>query len=120
MTKTFKVTSFSLEDGPETDKLLSEARVLAAKDGWTFSEFIRTAIAEYVKRHSPGNPQFDLIHWTEQVPMPETVRIPDPRPSCLHAHVEFVKVSKPRGRWDPAWYANETLERRCVKCGAIS
>ena len=72
--KSFKVTSFSLEDTPEVNDLLKQARVLAARDGWSFSEFVRTAISEYVQRHSPGNPQLILKHWTLGTPMPETLQ----------------------------------------------
>jgi hypothetical protein len=81
--KNFRVTSFSYEPTPEIEAVLKTARQLAAKDGWTFSEFVRNAISEYVQRHAPGNPQVILAHWTRNQPMPETIRErkqPEPDP----------------------------------------
>ena len=48
--------------------------MLALKDGWSLSRLVHEALLEYVKRHSPGNPQLALAHWTELAPMPETLR----------------------------------------------
>jgi hypothetical protein len=122
MAKTFKVTSFSLEESSETETLLKEARMLAAKDGWTFSEFIRTAIAEYVKRHSPGNPQLDLGHWNMELPAPTTLieaRIPL-KPVCRHPNFDLVKIQVKKSKRDPAWFPTERWARKCQDCGSIS
>ncbi len=70
----FIITSFSLPDLDENRNLLKEAKVLAAKDGWSFSQIVKEALGEYVKRHSPGNPQMDVRHWTESMPLPETLK----------------------------------------------
>ena len=71
--KPFINHSFKVSATPENLALLKSARMLAAKDGWSLSRLIRTAMAEYVKRHSPGNPQLILGHWNEGTPLPQTL-----------------------------------------------
>jgi len=68
------ITSFSIDPNEENQSLLKELKMLGVKDGLNFSEILREAIVEYVKRHSPGNPQLILGHWNKEVPMPETIR----------------------------------------------
>ena len=65
--------SFKVQDTPENKALLNQLEDLARKDGWSFSQLVREALLEYARRHSPGNPQLALAHWTEDVKMPETV-----------------------------------------------
>jgi hypothetical protein len=75
--------SFKVSATPENLQLLKDMRMMAAKDGWSVSRLIREALVEYVKRHSPGNPQLALQHWSKNVPMPETMREkakPEPDP----------------------------------------
>src|SRR5689334_6739328 len=49
--------SFKVQATPENQKLLQELQMMAAKDGVSFSEIVRSALTEYHDRHSPGNPQ---------------------------------------------------------------
>lgn len=60
--------AFRIRKTEETGQLLNILHDLAAKDGWTLSQLIRTALIEYAQRHYPGNPQLSLGHWS---PTPE-------------------------------------------------
>ena len=73
MPKGFIRTAVTYEDTPEWQALWKAARMMALKDGWSMSRFIREALTEYVKRHDPGNPQLALIHWQSDTPLPETL-----------------------------------------------
>src|SRR6266699_2290718 len=70
----FLIRSFSISDTPDNRKLLKEAKMMADKDWDSFSELVVASLREYIKRHSPGNPQLILQHWTEDMPMPESTR----------------------------------------------
>jgi len=74
MVKGFIRTAVTYEDTPEWQSLWKAARMMALKDGWSMSKLVREALTEYIKRHDPGNPQLALVHWTEDAPMPETLR----------------------------------------------
>lgn len=73
MANVYKIHSFSMESSPENEELVKDLKILAAKDGWNFSRIVKEALAEYVKRHSPGNPQLVLRHWTQDEPLPQTI-----------------------------------------------
>jgi hypothetical protein len=82
--------SFKWKDSEELQGFLAVCKDLASKDGWTFSELVRQALVEYVKRHAPGNPQLVLGHWGPQpIPLPETLR---------NAHEHDWKTLRP-GAW---------------------
>jgi hypothetical protein len=69
-----KIVSFKLPATPENIALLKELRMMAARDGWSLSRLIRTAVEEYFERHKPGNPQLGLVHWTEGDPLPKSTQ----------------------------------------------
>jgi hypothetical protein len=56
-------------DNEEDMGLLERIEQLRRRDGWTFSDFIKTAVTEYVDRHFPGNPGLPLTHWTRNEPL---------------------------------------------------
>jgi len=62
-TRIVKSVNFSVE---EID-LLKTALELAHREGLTFSAFVKKALAEYIERHYPGNPQ---------LPLPKFLRAP--------------------------------------------
>src|SRR6266568_718177 len=65
--------SFKVYASDENKNLLRELRMMAAKDGDSFSDLIRVALGEYYERHKPGNPQLILGHWNSGIPLPKTV-----------------------------------------------
>jgi len=65
--------SFKVPATEDNKKLLKDLQIMAAKDGESFSDIIRSALQEYHERHSPGNPQLILGHWSENLPLPKTV-----------------------------------------------
>ena len=95
-TRAYLNLSFKWEKTDENDQVLKNLRVLAARDGWSFSQLIREALIEYLKRHDPGNPQLILGHGTTGVKMPETL---------AHKHVWMVKSGS-----GARWY-------ECESCG---
>ena len=72
--KSFVRTAISYEDTDEWREVWKGMKMLALKDGWSLTETIREAMKEYVRRHSPGNPQLSMGHWTKNEPLPETLR----------------------------------------------
>lgn len=93
------VLSFRVDPNEE---LVQGLKTLAARDDESLSEILRKAAQEYVKRHSPGNSQLILGHWSENVPFPITLQ-----ERCEH-EFGLVEVPDVRGaKWT-----------RCLKCGA--
>ncbi len=64
--------SFKVYANEENKSLLKDLRIMAAKDGISFSEIIRVALGEYHQNHRPGNPQLVLGHWSENLPLPRS------------------------------------------------
>lgn len=62
----FIIKTISLRDTDETREMLKQARIIAARDGWSFSRLMQEALQEYIKRHGEGNPQFALTQYIEQ------------------------------------------------------
>src|SRR5437667_2969732 len=82
--------SFKVYASNENKTLLRELRIMAAKDGASFSEIIRSALGEYYEKHKPGNPQLILGHWNGGMPLPQTV--------TGHKH-KWRAVSYEKERW---------------------
>jgi len=55
------------------DEVYKKASELAEIEGITFAEIVAKALAEYVEKHYPGNPQIPLPTYTGQVPMAKTL-----------------------------------------------
>jgi hypothetical protein len=97
--KSHLINSFSMDDTPENRRVIQALHELAVKDGWSFSEGVKAAIEEYVQRHSPGNPQLVLGHWSMGLPLPQTLR---------HKHKWEGLYEKATGKY---W--------RSCECGAV-
>jgi len=69
--KGYKITSLMLLD--DYDEVYKKASELAEIEGITFAEIVAKALAEYVEKHYPGNPQIPLPTYTGQVPMAKTL-----------------------------------------------
>jgi len=69
--KGYKITSLMLLD--DYDEVYKKASELAEIEGITFAEIVARALAEYVEKHYPGNPQIPLPTYTGQVPMAKTL-----------------------------------------------
>ena len=68
------IVSLTFYATKENLALIKELRVMAAKDGWSLSQLFREALKEYHARHSPGNPQLSMGHWTNGEPLPKTLQ----------------------------------------------
>jgi hypothetical protein len=60
-----------MSDNEENAILLKDARIIAAREGWSFSELVAASLKEYVQRHSPGNHQLTLLKLNYRVPRDE-------------------------------------------------
>ena len=87
--------SFKVPADPLNVSMVKDLQMMAAKDGVSFSELVRAALAEYYERHRPGNPQLALQHWTLGSPLP---RSSDPKKRLDQYGREWEK------REDGAWY----------------
>ena len=74
MQKPHLILSSGVDDTPENREIVKSLKMLAAKDGCSFSKLLWTAAMEYYLQHSPGNPQLILGHWTRNQPLPQSVR----------------------------------------------
>lgn len=91
--KGFVRTTVSYEDTPENHAFWKEVRMLALKDGWSVSRLMREALSEYVKRHSPGNPQLGLEHFKHN---------PDPLPASTIATLEQERMKDRQAKREEA------------------
>jgi hypothetical protein len=72
------------------DKILSDLRILAARDNASAAYVYREALIEYHQRHFPGNPGLPLTHWITGDPLSvaaqEKLLIPCQTKTCEFCH----------------------------------